>query len=413
MTDETRDAPDWVICVGLSCVDLLLLQADRPPRHDDDLVQFSGVRFAPGGGVYHTLESMASTLRASGGKLGPSAVQLRAITLVGADRFGRFYSRCVSENVAPEAAQTILFTDTVNTGVSVVPVYLSGGRGCYVDLGANRALATEAVLRSISALPIIQRSGAGAGSPGSVVLHLAYPHLLPQLQGDHLVDLVSHLQCLLAEAAEALVLSLDVNGATKRDSTQLGSAFGIPEFVFQRLDILHANYEEACTLLDEEALTESPTWHDPTLQDRASNSDKLSIRAHGRRLLERLKERILESSHSSVCDERLLVIAVTLGRRGAWVFGGPRKVLMQLGCTEGQFVPPPTIQENQKVNPTGAGDSFTAGLCLGYLRAMRERSHPRNWHERSPDEWTRFFAELALQSVSRKITAEVNLHVDL
>jgi sugar/nucleoside kinase (ribokinase family) len=340
-------------------------------------------------------------------------VSLHAITLVGNDRFGRFYARCISEKVSPEAALTISFTEAVNTGIAVVPVFRNGSRGCYVDLGANRVLTTDAVLECLSALPVDERSLARRGSAGSVLVHIAYPHLLPQLQGDNLVRLLLSMQRTFASDTEDLILSIDVNGATKCNSLETGLLWGAPGNPLCHLDIIHANYEEACALLGEEAITEGAAHLEPKSMGHVFDAEKTTISGHGMVVLECLKERILAGSSIDTSGDRLLVIAVTLGRHGAWVLGGPRRTLMPIKCTDGQFVNAPTITEGKRVNATGAGDAFAAGLCLGYLEAMRERSSQGSWPARSPDGWTKFFAEFALQSVSRKITAETNLHVDL
>jgi sugar/nucleoside kinase (ribokinase family) len=401
---------DQVFAIGLSCVDLALHQVDRLPLHADDLVQFCGVDFVPGGGVYHTLESLASLLRCAADEGNSTVPRLQAVTLVGDDIFGRFYARRVSEDVSPEASRTVAFTNEANTALAVVPIYRDGSRGCFVDLGANRVLSGERIVQSVAELLAGAKLAHSADTKPTVLVHLAYPHLLPMLRGERLEELFRELTIQAGLVNAAAVFSVDVNGATRDSGSSTDIKKGALESILHHVDIFHANYEEACALLDEQMIVTRETSGADLEAATSSAALVHCVREHGRRLLQRLKDRFFNPASPEKSGDRLLVVGVTIGREGAWLVAGSRDDLQTFTCTQEQYIPPPSIPDQQRINANGAGDAFVAGLCFAYLRASRGRESGTQRPQRSPAAWTQFFADNALRAVTRKLSIKRGNH---
>ena len=223
----------------------------------------------------------------------------------------------------------------------MLPVFEGGGRGCWVDLSANNLLTPDVVLGAMRA------PGAAARLAGVRALHVGYPHLLRGLQGPALLQLLeAAAEAVEAASGEAPIVSLDVNGATLGAAADadgvLGPALG-------KVDLLHANFEEACHIsgtagsLDEEAATDGE--------------------------LEALVAPLLEAGVG--------LVAITLGRAGAYVaFGGEGATRRQgggafaaaaAGWRPGECVRLPALPVAGEVNANGAGDAFVAGLLAALL----------------------------------------------
>lgn len=74
----------------------------------------------------------------------------------------------------------LVVDETVSTSLAVLPVFTSGGRGCWVDLSANDKL-TPTI-----ALDALRSEQALAWREMARALHVGYPHLLRGLQGEAL-----------------------------------------------------------------------------------------------------------------------------------------------------------------------------------------------------------------------------------
>jgi len=224
----------------------------------------------------------------------------------------------------------------------VLPVFEGGGRGCWVDLSANNLLTPDVVLGAMRA------PGAAARLAGVRALHVGYPHLLRGLQGPALLQLLeAAAEAVEAASGEAPIVSLDVNGATLGAAADADGVIGP---ALGKVDLLHANFEEAC---------------------------HISGRAAGSLAEEAATDGELEALVAPLLEAGVGLVAITLGRAGAYVaFGGEGATRRQgggafaaaaAGWRPGECVRLPALPVAGEVNANGAGDAFVAGLLAALL----------------------------------------------
>lgn len=361
-----------IVCAGVSCVDMMLLGVERPLPSPEAMVRFCGLQQMAGGGALNTARALrdwccrrARTRR----------IARHVLTLIGEDTPGDVYAReaarvasdCAAASSAGDAAPTVVRRRSARTAVSVLPVYAaSGGRGCYVDLGGNEQLDADAVWSALRRIDWRAR--------GIRVFHYAYPHLTPRLCGDALGEVFAALR---HDGACEMLCSLDVNGAFAEADGGGGGARSsgvITRALMSRVDVLHANLEEACAITG------------------VASAECAS----GRDAAARAANRLVELS-----QRRITLVAVTLGARGSvvWASSAWRARLQrasQRGCTgsahetddgvdkatavptvpdcdpRANFFAARRVRDGVEVNATGAGDAFTAGMLLACLYTVAE-----------------------------------------
>mmetsp|Transcript_36685 Transcript_36685/g.146712 ORF Transcript_36685/g.146712 Transcript_36685/m.146712 type:complete len:357 (-) Transcript_36685:375-1445(-) len=263
-----------VLCCGLSCVDMMLMAAERP-KTLEAITSFDGTKQEAGG-------SCSNTSRV----LGSLQIRVLASTLLGDDPHGKELLRQLNESgvntdhvvIDPEVGRhlsglSLFLADSsssakplqVNTSLAVLPVFKGGGRGCYVDLGANSVATPEMLLGDN--LDLFERV------PFCKVFHFGYPHLMRNLQGENLEKMFS------AARRGSLLVSLDINGADKPEPSVITEALRHCFFV-------HANLEEAAFVsgasIDEETATvEDMTSLGDFFLSRGAGVVSISIGAHG------------------------------------------------------------------------------------------------------------------------------------
>ena len=318
-----------VLCAGLSCVDMQLMHASEPTSREA-IARFSGCSVSAGGSASNT----ASALRALG-------IGAAVLTQAGADLHGDELARQYAE--AGIDVTLLLRDSSVSTSLAVLPVFEQGGRGCWVDLSANNRLTAPSMLEALRREPRLCRD--------TRALHVGYPHLLPNLQGDALRSLLIEGSAAIAKASGgrgAPLLSLDVNGATLGPSSD---ADGVVAAALPHVDLLHANLEEAshlvgATLVGEQAIS-----------------------------LEQLRAIVAPLLGSGVA-----IAAITLGASGVFVAVTQDEERLLRGSTLGRAaaawrgaeVRLPALPVDGGVNANGAGDAF----CAGMLAAMLWRAGP-------------------------------------
>uniref|UniRef100_A0A7S0BLA4 Carbohydrate kinase PfkB domain-containing protein n=1 Tax=Rhodosorus marinus TaxID=101924 RepID=A0A7S0BLA4_9RHOD len=296
------------MCCGLSCVDMMLMAAERP-KTLEAITSFDGTKQEAGG-------SCSNTSRV----LGSSQIRVLASTLLGDDPHGKELLRQLNDSGVN--TDHVVIDPEVNTSLAVLPVFKGGGRGCYVDLGANSVATPEKLFGD--KLDVFARV------PFCKVFHFGYPHLMGNLQGENLDKMFS------AARRASLLVSLDINGADKPEPSVITEALRHCFFV-------HANLEEAAfccfgaSMDEENATVEDITSLGNFFLSRGAGVVSISLGADGAYLatntdpdtLEKLSEGILKGTSA-----------------GLRVFRGP-------------YMPEGAI------NSTGAGDAFVAG-ALAY-----------------------------------------------
>eukprot|EP00186_Timspurckia_oligopyrenoides_P000647 CAMPEP_0182451306 /NCGR_PEP_ID=MMETSP1172-20130603/43649_1 /TAXON_ID=708627 /ORGANISM="Timspurckia oligopyrenoides, Strain CCMP3278" /LENGTH=379 /DNA_ID=CAMNT_0024649071 /DNA_START=16 /DNA_END=1155 /DNA_ORIENTATION=+ len=303
-----------VICAGLSCLDMLLLSSDLPVS-PEQICTFKGVLNIAGG-------SCCNSARA----LSRFHTQTAVLTVVGNDSFGEeIISQMKELGIDTTCIQV---SSSVQTSLSVVPVYKQGGRGCFVDLGANLVLDRNLLLGSNSKETLEHLAQ-------YKIFHFGYPHLLPMLQGESLSNLLNEIK-----SSTQLVVSLDVNGVASSDSNPL-------EKVLKEVGFMHANLEEAFMLAGRGVLESFDLLSRKEVENLADFflSQGLAMIA-----ITLGKDGVCMKLNSN--DE---VVRDNLGRSGEWILKSMARTLFL-----------PAYSPKGQINTTGAGDAFTAGVlsCL-------------------------------------------------
>ena len=180
-------------------------------------------------------------------------------------------------------------------------------------------------------------------------LHVGYPHLLQGLRGEALRELLDTGGEAIRAANGGVppLLSVDVNGATLGAA---GDADGVLGPALPLVDVLHANFEEACHLSGGD---------DETLDEATATDEQLHALA------------------APLLERGVAVVAITLGPSGAYVaLTSDRERLVARGATlraatvgweAGAWARLPAPPVGVEINANGAGDAFTAGILAAML----------------------------------------------
>uniref|UniRef100_A0A6U4GYP0 Carbohydrate kinase PfkB domain-containing protein n=2 Tax=Phaeomonas parva TaxID=124430 RepID=A0A6U4GYP0_9STRA len=115
------------------------------------------------------------------------------------------------------------------TSLAVLPVFKSGGRGCFVNLAANDNFDADELLEQLSRVAEEQR-------PSVTNFHFGYPHLLKRLQGAALAGALEKAASLFPNA----IVSVDLNGVSPESHHE-----GVLGPALPHVDVLHLNEDEA------------------------------------------------------------------------------------------------------------------------------------------------------------------------
>ncbi|KAA8493705.1 putative sugar kinase YdjH [Porphyridium purpureum] len=314
-------ATGGVLCCGLNCLDMMLLNTDTPAS-TEQIVAFERVSYVAGGSCCNTARALCR-----------SGVRAGVWSVIGNDSFGEQMQQQLDEFGAH--TELLIKDDRVSTSLAILPVFKNGTRGCFVNLGANLSMDQETLLN---------RSRRANGEAAVLeyvrsfdLVHFGYPHLLPRLQGERLAQFFTKLRAEISD----LILTLDVNGANTPDDSILGPAL-------THVGMLHANLEEAYLMVKKEPIGE----REPNAQD-----------------IHELLDHLL--------DRGVALVAITLGKRGACLKLNKDPVVLHknLGrALSSQLVAGTScflqaLEPQGSVNATGAGDAFTAGMLAAMAAA--------------------------------------------
>ena len=213
---------------------------------------------------------------------------------------------------------------SVNTAMSVLPIFKEGGRACFFNLAANNSFTTTELLTQLD--PI---SSAKAFLFG-------YPHLLPKMQGE---DLLQMLQSIRAKfGSDTILIGVDLNGVSNDNHRP-----DLLQPAMCQIDVLHLNEEEAEILA---GVQKNDLFHE--------SGKTLQI--------------VTEALHQQGCA----VVVLSLGSKGSYISVTSDSDRVKR-C-------PPIIRDNWKpqstvrvpafaiapgnVNANGAGDALFAGFCF-------------------------------------------------
>uniref|UniRef100_A0A7S2Y4D8 Carbohydrate kinase PfkB domain-containing protein n=1 Tax=Fibrocapsa japonica TaxID=94617 RepID=A0A7S2Y4D8_9STRA len=309
-----------ILCAGLACLDMQMLGATK--MSDPEAINtFQKTVYCAGGSAPMTSSALAHM----------GMTDVGVLIKLGNDLHGDEMTRQLQS--AGVRTDMVIRTDDYQTSLSVLPIFESGGRACWVELGANTSLNTEEIVEAL-------RAGLQTGRlPNCRVFHFGYPHLLDSLQGE---DLLQLLQSVKRELNNC-ILSVDLNGVDP-DKHTVPHGKDILGPALHMIDVLHANYEEAHVITG----CQKPEGKAQTDLD------------HLRRL------------SSVLLEKGVGIVAITLGSEGAFLrvtsdasrLEASEALSYQAKAWVGQEVllPAYTVEEGSSINANGAGDAFVGGL---------------------------------------------------
>jgi len=338
-----------IICAGLSCLDLQLVGCTQSGS-DEAIERYDEAVHCAGGSASMTGTTLALLLRQSDDNTDNDNEQrekVHILTKVGPDFAGKtlleFYRR------AGASTNLVLTDDTARTSMAVLPIYNNGKRGCFVNLACNDGFTSDELLNQ---LDIIVEDNTTTSNHLTRAFLFGYPHLMPQMQGDSLRDMLkSARQKLSLEGSNSVLVGVDLNGVDGSDSTAAREAL-MPSLC--EIDVLHLNEDEVMVLSQhdkQQANDEKDTTNDVVSPEMLSQ---------------------ISSFHEQGCA----VVLLSLGSKGAFVSVTPdSKRLQQLSNNEqqpitiSQWIPGtqvriPAFQIDGEVNANGAGDALFSGFCL-------------------------------------------------
>lgn len=209
-----------VICAGLACVDMQLINATGGDG-GEGIESFQGEKSIGGGSVSMACKTLARLCH--GQALDQTYVQSTPAVLstivpickIGMDGTGDKLLNLLE--ATGENCRNVNVRHLKNnrdpdgrTALSVLPIYRDGRRGCFFDAASNVTFSANEVISDLQSLPSGDNSTHGAFLFG-------YPHLLPELQGQALAQVLIEARKVLVNGG---ICAVDLNG--------------VPEVLFQR-----------------------------------------------------------------------------------------------------------------------------------------------------------------------------------
>lgn len=209
-----------VICAGLACVDMQLNNATGGDG-GEGIESFQGERSIGGGSVSMACKTLARLCH--GEVLDNAYVQLTPAVIstivpickIAMDGTGDKLLNLLE--ATGETCRNVSVRHLKNnrdpegrTALSVLPIYRDGRRGCFFDAASNSTYSASEVIRDLHSFRNGDSSTYGAFLFG-------YPHLLPELQGQALAQVLMEARKVLVNGG---ICAVDLNG--------------VPEIFFQR-----------------------------------------------------------------------------------------------------------------------------------------------------------------------------------
>ncbi|GAX22096.1 hypothetical protein FisN_6Hh344 [Fistulifera solaris] len=336
-----------VICAGLACVDMQLNNATGGDG-GEGIESFQGEKSIGGGSVSMACKTLARLCHGEAQdsvhaqtpavlsnivpicKIGMDGTGDKLLNLLEAtgETCRNVNVRHLKNNRDPEG----------RTALSVLPIYRDGRRGCFFDAASNVTFSAKEIISDLKSL----RNGENA-TYGAFLF--GYPHLLPELQGQALAQVLIEARNVLVNGG---ICAVDLNGvpevlfqrdkrsglrADMKSDPVIGAAL-------QHTDILHMNEEELC-LLTGCIMTGNTVQDDGTIRQAV----KLFL------------------------DAGVGIVVVTRGKLGSVVYCNSKLRPTLPASWEGGSVATPAsmLARGTMINSNGAGDAFTAGFLLAAM----------------------------------------------
>ena len=246
------------------------------------------------------------------------------LTKLGADLNGRMMLDFFTKSGA--RTELCLTSPNVATALSVLPIFKTGGRGCFFNLASNNSFTSQELLLQLEKLI--------SADPTTKVdaFLFGYPHLLPLMQGN---DLAKMLQSIRDRLGPDTLIGVDLNGVSTENHSDnvLGPAL-------QYIDVLHLNEEEA------------EIFSGCKKQTLMQSNDML--------------QDVCNALHERGCA----VIVLSMGSKGSFLsvtrdknrLSHCPKTMREL-WTAGRCVRCPAFSITGEINANGAGDALFSSFC--------------------------------------------------
>lgn len=371
-----------IICAGLACVDMQLNHASGGDG-GEHIETFAGERSIGGGSVSMACKTLARLCH--GPPLDDEFMQVTPpvvysvipLCKIGNDDTGNKLLSLLENsggcrNVDTSYTKSAKQRDpSARTALAVLPIYQDGRRGCFFDAASNSTFSARDLVEMIGSLssgstgPALDTSRMSPGeiddyrerlevlTPEYGAFLFGYPHLLPQIQGEALAQVLLEARSIMVDGG---VIALDLNGVPEgRFPIREGSLRSLSDLrndavigmALEHVDILHLNEDELCLLTGCELIgTEECKLED---------------------------EYTIATAVNLFLNAGVGVVAVTRGAKGSFVSCNGQERFRRtpmlpdswVDCTargSALQLPPGTI-----INSNGAGDSFTSGLLVAAM----------------------------------------------
>ena len=372
---STEPTAEWaipnnasIICAGLACVDM---QLDRATGNGtgENIETFEGEKSIGGGSVSMACKTLA---RLCHGTLldeetymqvtPPVVHSIVPLCMIGSDATG---DKLVSWLEQSGAACRNVDTKHIRaarsrhpkarTALAVLPIYNDGRRGCFFDAASNVSFSARDMIDLIRSLsqgtsrPL--QADLEQMSPIFGAFIFGYPHLLPNMQGAALAQIMLEARSTMFDGG---IVALDLNGVPDMHLTRDGKLRSVNDLkndpvigaALEHIDILHMNEDELCLLTGCVLLGAA----DSEMEDGYNMANAVNL--------------------FLMCG--VAVVIVTRSTKGSYVScnDADRFQRSQLpvswvdctcrvGCIE--------LPKNATLNGNGAGDSFTAGFVVAAM----------------------------------------------
>jgi myo-inositol-1-phosphate synthase len=372
-----------IICAGLACVDMQLENATGG-NGGEQIETFEGEKSIGGGSVSMACKTLARLChgapldKASFMQVTPPVVHsIVPLCKVGMDATGDKLitllekNGAVCRNVDTKYIKAARTRDRdARTALAVLPIYKDGRRGCFFDAASNITFSAREMVDLISSLssgssgPSLDTSQMSADDIENYHADLeqmtpiygsflfGYPHLLPNMQGSSLAQILLEARSTMIEGG---IIALDLNGVPKVPIRREGDLRALSDLkndpiigaALEHVDILHMNEDELSLLT--------------------------GCIIHGKQETEQDDVYNIASAVNLFLLCRVAVVVVTRGRKGSFVScnnierfrrssslpASWADCTCRVGCVE--------LPKDTKLNGNGAGDSFTAGFLVAAM----------------------------------------------
>ena len=371
-----------IICAGLACVDMQLHHATGGDG-GESIETFEGERSIGGGSVSMACKTLARLCH--GAPLDEGYMQVTPpvvhsvipLCKVGPDGTGDKLIELLQKsgeacrNVECRYIKTSRNRDpNARTALAVLPIYEDGRRGCFFDAASNTVFSARELVEMMENLstgssgPSLDTSNMSADdienyhadleqmTPIYGAFLFGYPHLLPNMQGEALAQILLEARSKMIDGG---IIAVDLNGVpedTFQKQENLRSVIDLKSDpvlgpALEHIDILHMNIDELCLLTGCE-IKGSP---DSVREDDFAIGNAVNL--------------------FLLCG--VAIVAVTRGRGGSYVTCNDddrfrrSKALPSSWVDCSAKVGAVQLPKGTLINSNGAGDSFTAGLLVAAM----------------------------------------------